>query len=220
MALARLRPRLLWALPVPAVLLVIGVVAAVARSGSDGKPTKVAAAGSTSVPATGVATTATPLTIPPATSTTTTAAPARTTTTSLRTTTTTTATSTTSSTVLADCDRAKLVLSPAKTNKATYRPGETITVTATVTNTSAQACGYGIGGMSTTLRDAAGREDYGGAIIIDYFARPISQPGEVHPASQDLALPESGAPNPGAYSVIFKVDGMVAAPAPIQILAR
>ena len=30
------------------------------------------------------------------------------------------------------------------------------------------------------IRDPAGREMNGGATVIDYFARPVSKPGEVH----------------------------------------
>lgn len=205
----------------PAALLLIAVPAALSMAGDNGDRTTVAAVGPASTATTAGTTTAPATTTIPEPTTTISVARATTTAAPRTSTTTTTAEPSTTSTTLAFCDNDKLALSAAKTDKPSYRPGEPVVVTATVTNTSSRTCAYGPSSLGLHVRDAAGKDLPTATVMIDYLAMPTLGAGEVRQEREQWdqwGIGDTARALPGTYSVALVMNSIETAPATFQLL--
>lgn len=230
------RRRLAWALLAPAVLLAVAIGAALARSDDDRK-TDVAASRRVTTTAQSLTTAAVPTTVETTTTTvavtTTTAAPATTTTAVPRTTTTAAATTVpTTTTTTADpnappgpaCKPSSFQATSAL-NKATFRPGETVTMTANYRNVSGQTCYWASQTSGYDVENAAGTKVVSGPrAVADAFRWVAMAAGETKTVQVSWDLRVCGqagcAPAPpGTYWIVHVNEPFGSTRAGFQLLS-
>ena len=226
----RQRRRLGYGLAVPALLVVVAIPAAVALNRDGGKPKTVAASGGGTLTTTSVTTTSVPgqTTLGEPAPATTIAVPtpvgarASTSTTSAAPTPTVSPVTTTTMPEIGPCDRSRFTLSRPTTDKATYRPGEEIAVRSTLAFHATKPCGSAVSTRSLKVRDAAGNEVFGVAMVVDYISQPIHAPGETevieHRWPQITFTANSQAP-PGTYTLVISADELTSPVGSVRLVA-